>query len=191
MYFSSISKSSYQSSAFPERWLLKRIFIVSSWNSFLASFSTRFFLFVIEAISLIESFQVICWSTLERHESCEPSLLVYAQVQGWWGFWVLSVDWVVVAYVGMEESFPGNGLGGWSTRGLNRGDSISDGLFWDGDDDCKLMSSRSCWSKSALSQKIIWLILGWLERKIILTGIPFRMMKKTMKLSRSTRPWPD
>ena len=94
-----------------------------------------------------------------------------------------SVDWVVVAD---EEGFSGNGLGAWSTRGLNQGDLIGEGWFWDGDDDCELMSSRSCWSKSALSQKqsglfwgdflrakdnpdmkldIIWLVLGWLRAK--------------------------
>ncbi len=46
--------------AFCLTWLLKKIFNVSSWNSFLASSSTGFFLFIIEAISPIESFQVIC-----------------------------------------------------------------------------------------------------------------------------------
>lgn len=45
---------------FPERWLLKRIFIVS-WNFFPCLILHRLFLFVIQAISPIESFQVICW----------------------------------------------------------------------------------------------------------------------------------
>lgn len=153
--------------AFCLTWLLKKIFNVSSWNSFLASSSTGFFLFIIEAISPIERFQVICWVlTIVSQPSEETNLvnhlcwstLRYGLME------VSSVDWGCCS--GREN---GGGFFWqrpwcvkykrsdskevWIERGLNRGDLICGGWFWDGDDDCELMSSRSCWSKSALSQK--------------------------------------
>lgn len=149
-----------------------------------------------------------CFSTIGRNESCEPSLLVYAQVRRWWRFRVLTG--VVVADVGMEEGFSGNGLGAWSTRGLNRKRSESRWLnlwrmvlrrrrwLWVDVFEVVLIqictlskiiwlvlgwllkSERLFWHET----DIIWLVLGWLERRMIQTWIAFRMLMKTMKLSR-------
>lgn len=81
----------------------------------------------------------------------------------------LKTTWEVVtfAYKRMEETAKAEGSTSFLVYSLSKEWNIGDGWFWDVDDECELMSSRSGWSKSALSQEIIWLVLRWPERKMI------------------------
>lgn len=63
---------------------------------------------------------------------------------------ILSSDWVDIADVERDESFPSIELDVWKTKGLNWDDLLENWWNWDSNENCELISLRLIWSRFIL-----------------------------------------